>query len=173
VRCAGWHDHALSPRLILRPMHTVAPRARARRPAFGALGNASVARACRNGELRSPQRHAGVNRPYFGHTERSPVLAGIWRRAVIANSFPGRYSSQRAMTSRRAGKALREITNGGGMGFFSSLFGGGGGDGGGNKRRSWSPRDNHGPVVRSGPTYGKNRSRNNDGQWRKKRSDAK
>ena len=35
-----------------------------------------------------------------------------------------------------------------------------------------SPKDTHGPVVKSGPTAGQNRSRNKDGTWRKKRSDA-
>lgn len=35
-----------------------------------------------------------------------------------------------------------------------------------------SPRETNGPVVQSGPTAGQNRSRNKDGAWRKKRSDA-
>ncbi|MCM1508136.1 MAG: hypothetical protein NC177_13555 [Ruminococcus flavefaciens] len=35
-----------------------------------------------------------------------------------------------------------------------------------------SPRANGGPLVKSGPTAGQVRSRNNDGTWRKKRSDA-
>lgn len=35
-----------------------------------------------------------------------------------------------------------------------------------------SPRDTHGPVVKTGPTAGQNRSRNKNGQWHKKRSDA-
>jgi len=35
-----------------------------------------------------------------------------------------------------------------------------------------SPKDTHGPVVSSGPTSGKNRSRNQDGTWRRKRSDS-
>lgn len=35
-----------------------------------------------------------------------------------------------------------------------------------------SPRDTGGPVVKTGPTAGQNRSRNKDGTWRKKRSDA-
>ena len=35
-----------------------------------------------------------------------------------------------------------------------------------------SPKDTHGPVVKTGPTAGQNRSRNKDGQWRRKRSDA-
>ena len=35
-----------------------------------------------------------------------------------------------------------------------------------------SPRDTGGPVVKTGPTRGDNRSRNEDGQWRKKRSDS-
>lgn len=40
------------------------------------------------------------------------------------------------------------------------------------KDSSRSPRDTNGPVVKTGPTAGQNRSRNNDGAWRKKRSDA-
>lgn len=40
------------------------------------------------------------------------------------------------------------------------------------KDSSKSPRDTNGPVVKTGPTAGQNRSRNNDGSWRKKRSDA-
>ena len=35
-----------------------------------------------------------------------------------------------------------------------------------------SPKDTHGPVVTTGPTKGRNRSRNKNGRWRKKRSDA-
>lgn len=35
-----------------------------------------------------------------------------------------------------------------------------------------SPRETGGPVVGTGPTAGKNRSRNADGTWRKKRSDS-
>lgn len=35
-----------------------------------------------------------------------------------------------------------------------------------------SPRETGGPVVKSGPTAGQNRSRNQDGEWRKKRSDT-
>ena len=35
-----------------------------------------------------------------------------------------------------------------------------------------SPSQTNGPVVKTGPTAGENRSRNNDGTWRKKRSDA-
>lgn len=35
-----------------------------------------------------------------------------------------------------------------------------------------SPRDTNGPVVRTGPTAGQNRSRNADGRWQAKRSDA-
>ena len=35
-----------------------------------------------------------------------------------------------------------------------------------------SPKDTGGPVVKTGPTAGQNRSRNQDGTWRKKRSDA-
>jgi hypothetical protein len=40
------------------------------------------------------------------------------------------------------------------------------------KDSSKSPRDTNGPVVKTGPTAGQNRSRNNDGSWRKKRSDS-
>lgn len=40
------------------------------------------------------------------------------------------------------------------------------------KDSSKSPRDTNGPVVKTGPTAGQNRSRNSDGAWRKKRSDA-
>lgn len=35
-----------------------------------------------------------------------------------------------------------------------------------------SPRYTHGPIVKTGPTAGQNRSRNKDGRWRAKRSDA-
>lgn len=35
-----------------------------------------------------------------------------------------------------------------------------------------SPKDTHGPIVKTGPTAGQNRSRNQNGRWRKKRSDA-
>ena len=35
-----------------------------------------------------------------------------------------------------------------------------------------SPRDTHGPIVKTGPTAGHVRSKNQDGQWRAKRSDA-
>ena len=35
-----------------------------------------------------------------------------------------------------------------------------------------SPKDTGGPIVKTGPTAGKNRSRNKDGSWRKKRSDS-
>ena len=35
-----------------------------------------------------------------------------------------------------------------------------------------SPKDTGGPVVKTGPTAGKNRSRNKDGESRKKRSDS-
>lgn len=37
---------------------------------------------------------------------------------------------------------------------------------------NWSPIFNGGPLVKSGPTFGKLRSRNKDGRWRRKRSDA-
>ena len=42
----------------------------------------------------------------------------------------------------------------------------------GKKDASKSPRDTNGPVVKTGPNAGQNRSRNYDGAWRKKRSDA-
>ena len=35
-----------------------------------------------------------------------------------------------------------------------------------------SPKDTHGPIVKTGPTAGQNRSKNADGTWRAKRSDA-
>lgn len=35
-----------------------------------------------------------------------------------------------------------------------------------------SPKETGGPVVKTGPTAGQNRSRNKDGEWRKKRSDS-
>ena len=35
------------------------------------------------------------------------------------------------------------------------------------------PRETGGPVVKTGPTRGENRSRNKDGSWRAKRSDTK
>ena len=35
-----------------------------------------------------------------------------------------------------------------------------------------SPNKTHGPVVKTGPTAGNNRSRNKDGTWHKKRSDT-
>jgi hypothetical protein len=38
--------------------------------------------------------------------------------------------------------------------------------------KSKSPKDTKGPVVKSGPTKGQNRSRTKDGTWRSKRSDA-
>ena len=40
------------------------------------------------------------------------------------------------------------------------------------KDSSKSPRYTNGPVVKTGPTSGQNRSRNNDGTWHKKRSDT-
>ncbi|WP_085681059.1 CFI-box-CTERM domain-containing protein [Marinobacter salarius] len=40
------------------------------------------------------------------------------------------------------------------------------------KDPSKSPRDTNGPVVKTGPTAGKNRSRNKDGKWRRKKSDS-
>lgn len=35
-----------------------------------------------------------------------------------------------------------------------------------------SPKETKGPIVKTGPTAGQVRSRNADGQWRRKRSDA-
>lgn len=35
-----------------------------------------------------------------------------------------------------------------------------------------SPKDTHGPIVKSGPTAGEVRSRSKDGKFRRKRSDA-
>lgn len=35
-----------------------------------------------------------------------------------------------------------------------------------------SPKDTGGPIVKTGPTKGENRSKNDNGQWRKKRSDS-
>ena len=35
-----------------------------------------------------------------------------------------------------------------------------------------SPNKTGGPVVKTGPTAGNNRSRNSNGRWREKRSDA-
>jgi hypothetical protein len=40
------------------------------------------------------------------------------------------------------------------------------------KDPSKSPRYTNGPVVKTGPSFGQNRSRNNDGRWHRKRSDA-
>ena len=40
------------------------------------------------------------------------------------------------------------------------------------KDSSKSPNQTGGPVIKTGPTAGQNRSRNDDGQWRSKRSDA-
>ncbi len=37
---------------------------------------------------------------------------------------------------------------------------------------SLSPAQTGGPVVKTGPTAGQNRSRNQNGRWRAKRSDA-
>ena len=41
------------------------------------------------------------------------------------------------------------------------------------KAKKKPPQETGGPIVDSGPTKGQNRSRNQDGTWRKKRSDAK
>ena len=38
--------------------------------------------------------------------------------------------------------------------------------------KSYDPKRNGGPLVKTGPTSGQNRSRGQDGHWRKKRSDA-
>lgn len=35
-----------------------------------------------------------------------------------------------------------------------------------------APKETGGPIVKTGPTAGQNRSRNADGSWRKKRSDT-
>lgn len=35
-----------------------------------------------------------------------------------------------------------------------------------------SPKDTNGPIVKTGPTSGENRTRKSSGEWRKKRSDA-
>lgn len=35
-----------------------------------------------------------------------------------------------------------------------------------------SPKNTGGPIVKTGPTAGQVRSRNKDGRWKKKRSDA-
>ena len=35
-----------------------------------------------------------------------------------------------------------------------------------------SPNQTGGPIIKTGPTRGQNRSRNKNGRWRKKRSDA-
>lgn len=40
------------------------------------------------------------------------------------------------------------------------------------KDHTKSPSKTGGPVVRTGPTAGQNRTRNDDGKWRAKRSDA-
>ena len=40
------------------------------------------------------------------------------------------------------------------------------------KDSSLPPAKTGGPVVKTGPTAGQNRSRNSDGTWRPKRSDA-
>lgn len=42
----------------------------------------------------------------------------------------------------------------------------------GKKDPKQSPSKTNGPVVKTGPTFGQNRSRNQDGAWRAKRSDA-
>lgn len=40
------------------------------------------------------------------------------------------------------------------------------------KNSNKSPKDTKGPIVKTGPTTGENRSRNKDGRWHAKRSDA-
>lgn len=35
-----------------------------------------------------------------------------------------------------------------------------------------SPNQTGGPIVKTGPTSGQNRSRNKDGRWHKKRNDT-
>lgn len=40
------------------------------------------------------------------------------------------------------------------------------------KNSNLPPNKTGGPVVKTGPTAGENRSRNNDGRWHGKRSDA-
>ncbi|WP_269091999.1 hypothetical protein [Enterococcus sp. BWR-S5] len=35
-----------------------------------------------------------------------------------------------------------------------------------------SPKDTKGPIVKTGPTAGENRTRKSSGEWRKKRSDT-
>ena len=40
------------------------------------------------------------------------------------------------------------------------------------KNPNESPKNTNGPVVKTGPTSGENRSRNKNGQWRAKRSDT-
>lgn len=42
----------------------------------------------------------------------------------------------------------------------------------GKKTAYLSPAKTGGPIVKTGPTAGQNRSRNKDGRWRAKRSDA-
>lgn len=42
----------------------------------------------------------------------------------------------------------------------------------GKKDHKKSPRETGGPVVGSGPTAGRNRTKTKSGQWRRKRSDA-
>ena len=43
---------------------------------------------------------------------------------------------------------------------------------GANNMKTYDPRKCGGPVVKTGPTAGQNRSRNDNGRWRAKRSDA-
>ncbi|CCV65130.1 conserved hypothetical protein [Paracholeplasma brassicae] len=42
----------------------------------------------------------------------------------------------------------------------------------GKKDHTKSPSETNGPVVKTGPTSGKNRTRKLTGEWRKKRSDS-
>ena len=39
-------------------------------------------------------------------------------------------------------------------------------------KKDWAPQNNGGPLVKTGPTRGENRSRRKDGKWHKKRSDS-
>ncbi len=55
------------------------------------------------------------------------------------------------------------INNISGFEEFGSIFG---------VTKCLSPKDTHGPLVKTGPTAGQNKSRNKNGRWRKKRSDA-
>lgn len=61
------------------------------------------------------------------------------------------------------------------MGFFDELLSAlteNDNDGSVGGSRAKSPKDTGGPIVKTGPTSGKVRTRNKNGQWRRKRSDA-